>query len=171
MQKSIIPPNLHFNSPHPEIKPLLEKPVKLVTETTAWNGEYAAFNCFGFGGVNVHGLLKSPQDVPKTTEKKTDSIPQLVLYCGRTEESVQSVFDNNVLKEANRDFFALLHKLAYAPTQLKSYRGYKLLVVKDDILDVKVSGILHYLFYNILNSGHLNLNNAYKFVRKVMVQV
>ena len=138
MEKGLIPPNLHFNSPHPDIKPLLEKSIKIITETTPWKGEYAAFSCFGFGGVNVHGVLKSHTDKRKRKENRKSDIPQLVLYCGRTEESVQSVFDNNILKEAPREFFALLHKLAYTPPQLKPYRGYKLLDVQDDILDVKV---------------------------------
>lgn len=35
-------------------------PLQVVSENTPWPGGYAAVNSFGFGGANVHVLLRSP---------------------------------------------------------------------------------------------------------------
>lgn len=35
-------------------------PLQVVSENTLWPGGYAAVNSFGFGGANVHVLLRSP---------------------------------------------------------------------------------------------------------------
>lgn len=137
METGLIPPNLHFKNPNPEIKPLLDGEVKIVTEPTPWAGGYAAFSCFGFGGVNIHGVLQSNPITAQVREDKDNCIPQLVLYSGRTEESVQTLFDYLDANEAPRDFFALLHKSVYTSPQMKPFRGYKLLCGDEAVVDVK----------------------------------
>ncbi|KAK7080814.1 hypothetical protein SK128_019451 [Halocaridina rubra] len=60
MQNGEIPKNLHFKSPNKEIPALVDGRIKVVSENTPWKGGYAAVNSFGFGGANVHVLLRSP---------------------------------------------------------------------------------------------------------------
>ncbi|KAK3875727.1 hypothetical protein Pcinc_019416 [Petrolisthes cinctipes] len=64
MQRKELPGNLHFNTPNPEIAALNDGRIKVVSENTPWSGGYAAINSFGFGGANVHILLKSPGTPP-----------------------------------------------------------------------------------------------------------
>ncbi|XP_071034019.1 fatty acid synthase [Parasteatoda tepidariorum] len=134
MEKGLIPPNLHFYNPNPNIKALVDGEVKIVTEPTPWSGGYAALSCFGFGGVNVHAVLKSNTHLSDKIEERT--IPQLVLYSGRTEESVQYLFDELDKSAAPAEFYALLHKSVFTSTA-KPYRGYKLIVEDQVISDIK----------------------------------
>lgn len=60
MQHKELPGNLHFTAPNPEIPALNDGRIKVVSENTPWPGGYAAVNSFGFGGANVHVLLRSP---------------------------------------------------------------------------------------------------------------
>lgn len=60
MQRKELPRNLHYSSPNPEIPALVDGRIKVVSENTPWTGGYAAVNSFGFGGANVHVLLRSP---------------------------------------------------------------------------------------------------------------
>lgn len=135
MQNNLLPPNLHFYNPNPDISALVNGQVKIVSDATPWNGGYAAVSCFGFGGVNVHTLLKSNchQQPP---EKLADNIPQLVLYAGRTEESVDVLFDYLDKESVPRDFFALLHKSVFSPHLSKPFRGFKI-IGGDEVSAVK----------------------------------
>ncbi|XP_063877296.1 fatty acid synthase-like isoform X1 [Scylla paramamosain] len=60
MQRKELPGNLHFSTPNPEIPALVDGRIKVVSKNTPWPGGYAAVNSFGFGGANVHVLLRSP---------------------------------------------------------------------------------------------------------------
>ncbi|EIE19942.1 hypothetical protein COCSUDRAFT_58179 [Coccomyxa subellipsoidea C-169] len=53
-----LPANLHFNEPNPNNKSLKEGVIKVVTETTPWEGGIVAQSNFGFGGTNVHLLVQ-----------------------------------------------------------------------------------------------------------------
>ncbi|GIY66143.1 fatty acid synthase [Caerostris extrusa] len=137
MEKGLIPPNLHFYRPNPSIPALVDGHVRIVTNPTPWEGGYAAVSCFGFGGVNVHAVLKSNTIDGKQKEVENIVIPQLALYNGRTEESVQYLFDYLQSENPPRDFFALLHKSIYSSTAGKPYRGYKLLVKDQEVAEIK----------------------------------
>ncbi|KAG7154441.1 Fatty acid synthase-like [Homarus americanus] len=65
MQRKELPGNLHFSTPNPDIPPLVDGRIKVVSENTPWSGGFAAVNSFGFGGANVHVLLQSNGDLPK----------------------------------------------------------------------------------------------------------
>ena len=59
MEEGVLAPNLHYNDPNPDIPGLTDGRLSVVTRPTAWTGGYVALNSFGFGGANVHVLLKS----------------------------------------------------------------------------------------------------------------
>ncbi|GBN76779.1 Fatty acid synthase [Araneus ventricosus] len=137
MEKSFIPPNLHFYEPNPNIKALLDGQVRIVTTPTPWESDYAAMNSFGLGGVNVHVVLKSNTTERKPKQIEEMPIPQLALYSGRTEEGVQYMFDYLRNEVPPREFFALLHKSVYSSSVGKPYRGYKLLLKYQEISEIK----------------------------------
>ncbi|GFX61278.1 fatty acid synthase [Trichonephila clavipes] len=137
MENELIPPNLHFFKPNPAIPALTNGQVRIVSNPTPWKGGYAALSCFGFGGVNVHAVLKSNDANVKLQEISDLPVPQLALYSGRTEENVQFLFEYLQNEMPPREFFALLHKSAFAASVAKPYRGYKLLMKDQEVADIK----------------------------------
>ena len=61
--------------------------VQVVDKNWQWNGGLVAVNSFGFGGANVHILLRS-NPKPKMNPIK-DNVPRLIGVSGRTEEAVK----------------------------------------------------------------------------------
>jgi len=53
MQKGILPGNLHYKSPNPDIPALSDGRFKVVDRNTPWEGGIVGINSFGFGGSNV----------------------------------------------------------------------------------------------------------------------
>ncbi|KAK7415996.1 hypothetical protein QQZ08_012149 [Neonectria magnoliae] len=64
MQHGVIPPNLHFDSLNPTVKPFYDH-LRIPTEPTPWPARpagvpmRASVNSFGFGGTNAHAILES----------------------------------------------------------------------------------------------------------------
>ena len=58
MEDGVIPPNLHFEEPNPDIPALQDGRLSVVTQRKRWSGGYVGINSFGFGGANVHAILK-----------------------------------------------------------------------------------------------------------------
>ncbi|CAL1296657.1 unnamed protein product [Larinioides sclopetarius] len=137
MENSLIPPNLHFYQPNPNIKALVDGQVRIVINPTPWEGDYVAVNSFGFGGVNVHAVLKSNRSERKPRQIKDMHFPQLALYSGRTEEAVQYLFDYLQNEVPPSEFFALLHKSVYSSNVGKPFRGYKLHVKDQEVSEIK----------------------------------
>ncbi|MGB3442378.1 MAG: AMP-binding protein [Actinophytocola sp.] len=75
----VIPPNLHFGKPHPEVD-LAGGPLYVPTKVHDWPGtdrRVAGVSSFGMGGTNVHVLVA---EVPvETPDGATDPAPGVVL--------------------------------------------------------------------------------------------
>lgn len=138
METGFLPPNIHFNEPIPELKPFIDKELKVVTELTPWDGKYAVLNSFGFGGVNVNVILKRPVITPKAEDEMDKSVPRLLFSCGRTEESVRSVLKNSIFEDVHPEFLALFHNLAFSSPKKKPFRSYAVLGTQEIIQDIKV---------------------------------
>lgn len=130
-----IPANLHFNTPNPDIKPLVRGQIKPIVENTPYNGGIAAINSFGFGGVNVHALIKSnDKELTDDSFEIFGSIPRVVTMCGRTEEGVNSFFDfiEKNPTRVTKEFLALVSEVSKVPaTTGMKHRGY-MLMKKDN---------------------------------------
>ncbi|XP_067120579.1 fatty acid synthase [Centruroides vittatus] len=122
LDNGIIPPNIHYSTPNPDIVSLVEGRVKVVTEPTPLDTEYVALNSFGFGGVNVHVLLRANPRLPKYEEIK---LPQLVLCCDRAEGGVSSLL--NYLENTKVPFetYGFIQNLSKRTSMM--YRGFTLL--------------------------------------------
>ncbi|KAI1204501.1 beta-ketoacyl synthase domain-containing protein [Annulohypoxylon truncatum] len=64
MKHGLIPPNLHFNSINPNVKPFytrLEIPTSLIPwpQPPVGQPKRASINSFGFGGANAHAIIES----------------------------------------------------------------------------------------------------------------
>ncbi|GFR72941.1 fatty acid synthase [Elysia marginata] len=58
MEERVIAPNLHFNTPNPNIVGLQDGRMAVVTEPTPWDGGFASINSFGMGGSNAHSVFR-----------------------------------------------------------------------------------------------------------------
>ena len=90
IQEGQIPANLHFNEPNTDIPALADGRLKVISENTAWNGGYIGINSFGFGGSNVHVLLRSFNKDLREPHPAAQNL-RLATFAGRTEESVDFV--------------------------------------------------------------------------------
>ncbi|XP_065210550.1 fatty acid synthase-like [Planococcus citri] len=110
-ETGLIPPNLHFKNPNPNIKGLHNGQLQVVTKPTPLQGEYFALNSFGIGGANGHLLLKPNNKIKKSKHAKTNEIPRIVTVSGRTEEAVDCIL-NDIEKNCNdEEYLELLHEI------------------------------------------------------------
>ncbi|XP_068717598.1 fatty acid synthase-like [Montipora capricornis] len=135
MQHGVIPPNLHFNTPNPDIDSLHDGRIKVVAEPLPWNGGLVGINSFGFGGSNVHVILRSPRMV-KTKVPSKPVLPVVIPASGRTKEGVKKLLllaRNNV---ENADLLSLLIEISATPLATFPYRGYAIIGSENIIEDV-----------------------------------
>lgn len=131
-----IPASLHFNKPNPNIPALISGALKPIVENTPFVDSIVPVNSFGFGGVNVHILLKPHQkEITEESYKIIETIPRLIPVCGRTEESVNNIFDflEQNPKKLTRDLLALLNDISQTTESSgMNYRGYLLAKQNDE---------------------------------------
>lgn len=128
--KNCIPPNINFTSAKKSITGITEGRMKVVLEPTPITKPYAATNCFGFGGANVHVLFKANE---KKIAKANDSgIPRLVFWSGRTEESVALMFSEISKTPIDIEFLALLDNIQQTNITGFVHRGYGIFANGED---------------------------------------
>uniref|UniRef100_UPI00358E27BA fatty acid synthase isoform X2 n=1 Tax=Myxine glutinosa TaxID=7769 RepID=UPI00358E27BA len=133
LEHGVWAPNLHFSNPNPDIPALSDGRIHVPTQPVPYRGGLVAINSFGFGGSNVHAILKPPpvRDLTKTAESGTcgalSVLPRLVLAASRTEAGVRSWLDlvhKNVL---NSNLLALLDCVSDQSPAGMPHRGFTLL--------------------------------------------
>uniref|UniRef100_A0A8B9BZ50 Fatty acid synthase n=1 Tax=Anser brachyrhynchus TaxID=132585 RepID=A0A8B9BZ50_9AVES len=128
-------PNLHFSDPHPDIPALHNGSLKVVCEPTPIKGGLVSINSFGFGGANVHVILKPNEK--KHQPPETCNLPRLVQVCGRTQEAVEILIQESKKHRGCSPFLRLLGDISAIPVSLMPYRGYTLVGTESDIEEVQ----------------------------------
>ena len=82
MEEGYIPANLHFQEPNASIDGLTDGRLRVVSECTKWSGGYVGINSFGFGGSNVHVVLRSNT---RSGNPILHNEPRLCSISGRTK--------------------------------------------------------------------------------------
>jgi acyl transferase domain-containing protein/acyl carrier protein len=134
--KKQIPPTIHFKSLNPHIS-LTGSQLSIQQELSSWSDQYdqivAGVSAFGFGGTNVHLILKSPDVIEKNEEAGIDipfEFPYLFLLSAR---------DPDTLKEFAKGYYNLLsvdiekkeeflRKLCYNLALRRSHHPYRLAI-------------------------------------------
>ncbi|PIC51785.1 hypothetical protein B9Z55_002156 [Caenorhabditis nigoni] len=125
IERQMIPPNLHYNTPNQYIPGLVDGRLKVVTEPTPLPGGIIGVNSFGFGGSNTHVILKAADHVaPAITQHP---FTKIVTYCGRTQESVEKIFGEIEANKGDLYLQSLLANQANMPANLLPFRGFMLL--------------------------------------------
>ncbi|GFO05603.1 fatty acid synthase-like [Plakobranchus ocellatus] len=135
MHSKIIPPNLHLNTPNPNIPGLFDGRLKVVTEPTPFEGGLVAINSFGMGGTNAHAIFRSfDKEVDKS--HPASNKPRLFVYSARTEEGLGRIFEEAHKHAANMEFHALCQQSANNKLKSMPYRGATILNATDEYMEI-----------------------------------
>jgi fatty acid synthase len=133
MEDKMMPANLHYESPNPDIPGLVDGRLQVVTDRTPLHGGLMAVNSFGFGGSNVHTVLKPNVD---SKIDCSDSSKRLFLYSSRTEDGVNKVLLSVEEQSKNINLHALLNESRNSDNL---FRGYTVLNTENNVREVQVS--------------------------------
>ncbi|XP_037134459.1 fatty acid synthase [Syngnathus acus] len=140
LEKGVWAPNLHFNSPNTDIPALTDGRVQVVDRPIPVRGGIVGINSFGFGGSNVHVILRPNE---RSTQTQGDvcapsrTIPRVIQACGRTEAAVNSLLQKAKESSHDESFLSLLNGVSGGPTAAMPYRGYTLIDSQTDITEVE----------------------------------
>ena len=113
---------------------------QVVCERTPWEGGYVGINSFGFGGANVHVLLRSPDTAAtKHTSHEATAATRLVTCAGRTKEGVETILAEMTRRPTDVDMQYLLQSsVGDLSAVTHPYRGAALLNTDDSRHTVQV---------------------------------
>jgi phthiocerol/phenolphthiocerol synthesis type-I polyketide synthase E len=100
LEKRMLPPSLHFNTPNPEIN-FKAGPFSVNTKLTEWKSDkplLAGVSSFGIGGTNAHAILEEP---PLQQKGSIPKIYQLLPFSAKTQSSLKGLC--NSLKDFLED--------------------------------------------------------------------
>uniref|UniRef100_A0A665X8P4 Fatty acid synthase n=1 Tax=Echeneis naucrates TaxID=173247 RepID=A0A665X8P4_ECHNA len=135
LEKGVWAPNLHFNNPNPDIPALTDGRIQVVDRPIPVRGGIVGINSFGFGGSNVHVILRPNEKNDATASPR--EIPRVLQACGRTEAAVSTMLQKGKEHTANDSFLSLLNEISAVPTTSMPYRGYTLIGSQSDIMEVQ----------------------------------
>ncbi|XP_020494498.2 fatty acid synthase [Labrus bergylta] len=147
LERGVWAPNLHFNSPNTDIPALTDGRLQVVDRPIPVRGGIVGVNSFGFGGSNVHVILR-PAEKPADATTPPRTVPRVLQVCGRTEAAVNVLLQKGKEHAADNNFLSLLNEVSGAPTGSMPYRGYTLIDSQSDIMEVQqVQGAARPLWY------------------------
>ncbi|KAK7134929.1 hypothetical protein R3I93_018135 [Phoxinus phoxinus] len=136
LEHGVWAPNIHFHDPNPDIPALTDGRVRVVSEPIPVRGGIVGINSFGFGGSNVHVILR-PHGSKSLAQAAQPSIPRLLQACGRTEEAVTSLLNNAQQYKENPNYLSLMNDVSGVPTASMPYRGYALIGAQGELKEVQ----------------------------------
>ncbi|CAG7716407.1 unnamed protein product, partial [Allacma fusca] len=131
----VLPANLHYATPNPDIPSVIDGRVQVVDRNMPFNAKYVGMNSMGFGGTNVHLLVKL---LPKMeqTPSWNPATPVILLCSGRTQEAVETFLEKALIHRNNQQFVRLTQELIKHDTPRHDFRGY--VIVEQDKMEVQV---------------------------------
>lgn len=150
MEAGIIPGNLHYKSPNPDLYGIVDGRLKVVDRNTQWNGGVIGLNSFGFGGANAHVILKS-NPKPKITSI-LDTAPGLVVVSSRSRGAVQTLLEDAEKHKNDKEYLGLINEIHAKNIPLHLYRGYAVIgsgeTHREVIELVEVNRPIWYIYSN-----------------------
>lgn len=137
LERGVWAPNLHFTHPNPDIPALTDGRVQVIDRPIPVRGGIVGINSFGFGGSNVHVILR-PASKP-TNSPMPRTVPRILPVCGRTEAAVNAVIQKGKEHSSDENFLSLLSRVSDIPAASMPYRGYVVLGSQNDIKEVQLS--------------------------------
>ncbi|XP_071781118.1 fatty acid synthase [Centroberyx gerrardi] len=137
LERGVWAPNLHFNSPNADIPALTDGRVRVVDRPIPVCGGIVGVNSFGFGGSNVHVILRPPGGGAQKPAETPRTVPRVLQACGRTEEAVNALLNKGKELSGDDNFLSLLNGVSQVPTASMPYRGYTLIGSQSDVTEVQ----------------------------------
>nr|XP_006635198.2 PREDICTED: fatty acid synthase isoform X1 [Lepisosteus oculatus] len=137
LEHGVWAPNIHYNTPNPDIPALTDGRVRVVSEPLPIKGGIVGINSFGFGGSNVHVILRPPGAPSQPRPLPAPEVPWLVQACGRTEEAVSTFIQKAKGHRGNASFLSMLNEVSGVPTASMPCRGYALVGSQADIMEIQ----------------------------------
>ncbi|MCG6968909.1 MAG: acyltransferase domain-containing protein, partial [Gammaproteobacteria bacterium] len=119
MEHKLIPANLHYDSPNPEIPGLADGRLRVVDSNMAWDGGIVGISSFGFGGTNAHVILEDNCDAKHTEDAPLPIIP----FAARTKEAFDTLSEYAASDRITKDETQLLQRVAAARGNTHPFRG------------------------------------------------
>lgn len=136
LERGVWAPNLHFNSPNPDIPALTDGRIQVVDQPIPIRGGIVGINSFGFGGSNVHVILRPSRKLADTIAIPR-TVPRVLQACGRTEAGVVSILQRGKEHSADDSFISLLNDVSGTSTSSMPFRGYTLIGSQLNIMEVQ----------------------------------
>ncbi|KAL1484915.1 hypothetical protein MTO96_032291 [Rhipicephalus appendiculatus] len=138
METGMIAANLHFKKPNASIPCLRDGTVRVVNEHVRFPGGPVGINSSGFGGANVHVILEAgPGPHVNSITREKPELPRLVLFAGRTQESLTATLDR---VEADGPYpdsaYALLNRVGHPSVERFPWRGFAIVPVDQSDKEV-----------------------------------
>ncbi|XP_022181594.1 fatty acid synthase-like [Myzus persicae] len=124
MECRLLPPNLHYNIPNPDIPALVDGRLTVVENVVPWDGGIVAVNSFGVGGANGHCLMKSYTQQKKEQQVLEEQLPRLVAVSARNESALNYMINRIDQMPRDKEFYALLYGVHSEHIFGHKYRGY-----------------------------------------------
>ncbi|KAK2504120.1 hypothetical protein MC885_011188 [Smutsia gigantea] len=122
LEHGVWAPNLHFHSPNPKIPGLHDGRLQVVDRPLPVRGGNVGISSFGFGGSNVHVILR-PNSQPRLAPAAHATLPRLLRASGRTPEAVQALLEQGRQHSQDLAFVSMLNDIAATPTSSMPFRG------------------------------------------------
>lgn len=122
MESGVLPGNLHYKSPNPELYGIVDGRIKVVDSNTPWTSDVVSVNSFGFGGANAHAILKSHNKEKINTSK--DTLPRLIVVSGRTKQAVEMLLMEAENNRNDHEFLGLINTIYRTNIPFYHHRGY-----------------------------------------------
>jgi len=101
---------------------------QVVDKLTPWHGGYVGINSFGFGGSNVHVLLRSASQTELAKQHPACAVPRLVTCCGRTKDSVEKTLGEVLQRPNDVELQTLLQtSIGEQSPSTHPYRGFAII--------------------------------------------
>uniref|UniRef100_H3AY86 Fatty acid synthase n=1 Tax=Latimeria chalumnae TaxID=7897 RepID=H3AY86_LATCH len=128
-------PNIHYHTPNPDIPALQDGRIQVVSESLPVTGGIVGINSFGFGGSNVHIILRPNETKARPSEG--DCLPRLVQICGRTPEAVETLIELSKENAKDTNFLSMLNEISGVPVSSMPYRGYTVVGNESEVKEVQ----------------------------------
>ncbi|XP_053392677.1 fatty acid synthase-like [Mercenaria mercenaria] len=152
MEDGTIPSNLHYTSPNQDISGLTNGKLEVVDQNKKCDVGLVGVNSFGFGGSNVHTILRSnkfnEKSVCEGCEKK-----RLFLYSSRSKEGLKETLRKVRRHPHDLHLHSLMNETAHLSSATHPYRGYTLLNGSEEIHVQKVSSEKRPVWYVFAGMG------------------
>lgn len=126
LETNKIAPNINVTKIRSDIPAFAENRMRVVTELEDLKQPYVSMNSFGLGGANVHAVFKGNLKDKINHGIPADNLNRMLLWSGRSEEAVNSVYDDIIKRPLDGEFIALLQNSQCVTNPANIYRGYGL---------------------------------------------